>query len=215
MRLGDWWDRARRSNATKNALRGFARKTQRRAEKAEAATAPAISAPARAVPADSVAPLASAVNPGAEYRLLSHVDKLQPGDERTRAESYADSWATVGVTMHGLSVFGARRVYGPNNAEGQRDPLYFRRVCGTPAPVVTILDEAKPGDEWRLLSPDEVIQPGDEWKCDGTGCPTYRTLNPHHGKTVGEVNALRSPDLPRIYRRKVATSLRSARITRC
>lgn len=261
--------------------------------------------PAPAIPAPTALPVASP-SPGPGHRLLGDDDILRPGDERTRLHSYAGAWEPVGATLHGLTTRAARRVYSPHNAEGQPDPLHFRRPYHAPdrhtplalppgarelAPGERILptDHYLWGREWlpragtrnlgrpyhpgqnrltirplapaeptynpvlssstaapapsaallhahtdaataaaqasdtpspppphaalrtplpcepgyRALAPHEIIQPGDEWKCDGTGCPTYRTLNPHHGRTVAEVNAHRSPDLPRHYRRKL------------
>lgn len=62
----------------------------------------------------------------------------------------------------------------------------------------------EPGEGHRLLDPTEVIQRGDEWKCEGTGCPDFRTLNAHYGQTVAQVNAVRHAGLQRIYRRKLS-----------
>lgn len=315
---------------------------------------PSTSAPLSPPPSSS--PSATAPKPGPGHRLLADDDILRPGDQRTRQKSYAGAWEPVGATLHGLTTRAARRVYSTHNAEGQPDPLHFRRpylapdqrtplalppgtrelhpgepilptdhylwgrewlprattrnlgrpyhpgqnrltiraldlpAPSTPQPAPAQVNPSTPptpsathtqptptcnqvsnsapsltatlvaaasarlrtptpelptalhahtdaatastqsadtptplpapalfpslplsvppssapcGDGYRPLAPHEVIQSGDEWKCDGTGCPTYRTLNPHHGRTVAEVNAHRSPDLPRHYRRKL------------
>lgn len=99
----------------------------------------------------------------------------------------------------------------PDLARDLRVKYNLPCAAAQPPPIASVdQDAAAPetpafGEDpkYRILEGNDVIQPGDEWKCDGTGCPKFKTLNPFHGSIVAEVNARRSPDLPRIYRRRL------------